>query len=80
MCVSQVLLVFNAIITLVHYSAASAGRQDLERFEELDHDVLLHRRQGLKCQARSRGFPVVTEVDASRIVVNLPASPNGPWL
>src|SRR5580704_5304505 len=41
----QVLLVSEAIIALVHYSAASA------------------RRQGLKCQASSRGFPVVTEVD-----------------
>jgi len=53
----------------------------LERLEELDHGVLLRRRQGLKCEARSRGFPVVTEVlIASRIVVKLLACPNGPWL
>src|SRR5271166_1409205 len=63
MGVSQVLLVSDAIIMLVHYSAASAGRQDLERFEELDHGVLLPRRQGLKCQSCGCGFPIVSEVD-----------------
>src|SRR5215470_286927 len=58
-----VVLLTTAIVVFVHYSAWSAGRQNLERLEELDHVVSLCGCERLERDSRRRGLAVVTKVD-----------------
>jgi hypothetical protein len=50
----------QAMHALIDYKAGRPWRQYLQRFQKLDDLVLLGGRQGLKGEARSFGFSVVT--------------------